>query len=60
MQMGGIRYKPQQWCVAVTEFQELARLFKKKLWRAYTAAVKHVKLSLAATGCPGKWGWVTR
>lgn len=30
MQMGGIRYKPQQQCIAIVEFQELAGLFKKK------------------------------
>lgn len=30
MQMGGIRCKPQQWCVTIIEFQELAGLFKKK------------------------------
>lgn len=30
MQMGGIRYKPQQWCIAIIKFQELAGLFEKK------------------------------
>lgn len=47
MQMRDIRYKPQQRCVAVVEFQELAGLSKKKkkkMQRAYTTVVKYLGL----------------
>lgn len=44
MQTRGIRYKPQQRCVAVVEFQELAGLSekKKKIQRAYITVVKYL------------------